>query len=61
MIDIKGKWALVTGASRGIGKQVSIALAEKGCNLIIHSRNLSHTEKLAEESLPECKGLPGAG
>lgn len=49
MIDIKGKWALVTGASRGVGKQVSIALAEKGCNLIIHSRDLSHTEKLAEE------------
>ena len=32
----KGKTALVTGASRGIGKAILTALAEKGCNVIIH-------------------------
>jgi NAD(P)-dependent dehydrogenase (short-subunit alcohol dehydrogenase family) len=47
MLDISGKWALVTGASRGIGLQVSQALAEKGCNLVLHSRNNIHTEALA--------------
>jgi NAD(P)-dependent dehydrogenase (short-subunit alcohol dehydrogenase family) len=47
MLNIKGKWALVTGASRGIGKQVVQALAEKGCNCILHSRDLTHTVELA--------------
>jgi NAD(P)-dependent dehydrogenase (short-subunit alcohol dehydrogenase family) len=49
MLNIKGKWALVTGASRGIGKQVVQALAEKGCNCILHSRDLAHTAELAEK------------
>ena len=47
--DIKGKWALVTGASRGIGRQVSLGLADYGCNVILHSRDSAHTATLAEE------------
>jgi len=47
--DIRGKWALVTGASRGIGRQVSLGLADYGCNMILHSRDLSHTTSLAGE------------
>ncbi|MBN1961696.1 MAG: SDR family oxidoreductase [Deltaproteobacteria bacterium] len=47
--DINGKWALVTGASRGIGQQVSLGLAQYGCNLVLHSRNLEHTASLAKE------------
>lgn len=49
MTDIKGKWALVTGASRGMGRQAAKFLAEKGCNVILHSRSLEHTASLAEE------------
>jgi NAD(P)-dependent dehydrogenase (short-subunit alcohol dehydrogenase family) len=49
MLDIRNKWVLLTGASRGIGKQVATALAEKGCNLILHSRKLEHTKPLALE------------
>lgn len=49
MLNIRNKWVLLTGASRGIGKQVATALAEKGCNLILHSRNLEHTKMLALE------------
>ena len=33
MIDIRGKWALVTGASRGIGYLAAEFLAKEGCNL----------------------------
>jgi short-subunit dehydrogenase len=47
--NINGKWALVTGASRGIGRQVSLALADRGCNVILHSRDSAHTEALAQE------------
>lgn len=49
MIDIKGKWALVTGASRGVGRQVAMALAQKGCNLVLHSRKTSGTDELTKE------------
>lgn len=47
--DIQGKWALVTGASRGIGRQICFGLAEQGCNLILHSRDASHATQLVEE------------
>jgi len=36
-ISIKGKWALVTGASRGIGQQIALGLAGHGVNLVLHS------------------------
>lgn len=49
MIDINDKWALVTGASRGIGKEIAIALSKLGCNLVLHSRSVEHTSALAEE------------
>ena len=43
MIEIKDRWALVTGASRGIGKEIATALSTLGCNLVLHSRSLEHT------------------
>lgn len=49
MITLEGKWALVTGASRGIGKQIATALSTLDCNLVLHSRSLEHTLSLAEE------------
>ena len=56
MIDVKGRWALVTGASRGIGKLAAEELAKSGCNLILHSRNKQHTEKF-EKELSEKYGI----
>ena len=49
MIDVKNRWALITGASRGIGYLTAKMMAEKGCNLILHSRSLSHTDKVCAE------------
>ncbi|MCL2358101.1 MAG: SDR family oxidoreductase [Defluviitaleaceae bacterium] len=49
MTNIKGKWALVTGASRGIGYLAAKALAENGCNLVLQSRNVNNSGKILSE------------
>lgn len=49
MTEIRGKWALVTGASRGIGRLAALKLAEYGCNIIAQSRCTEHTQTLLEE------------
>jgi 3-oxoacyl-[acyl-carrier protein] reductase len=49
MVDVKGRWALITGASRGVGYQTAVFMAKQGCNLILHSRNLEHTQNVEEE------------
>lgn len=49
MLDIKNRWALVTGSSRGVGRRVAKALAEKGCKLVLHSREKEGTSDLLEE------------
>jgi 3-oxoacyl-[acyl-carrier protein] reductase len=49
MTLVKDRWALVTGASRGVGAQVAAALGKQGCKVLLHSRRLAHTEKLAAQ------------
>jgi len=48
MHTLQGKWALVTGASRGVGVHVSEGLAGLGCNLVLHAREAAHTAALAQ-------------
>ena len=49
MVDMKGRWCLITGAARGIGYLTAKLMAEQGANLILHSRKLAHTEKVLSE------------
>ena len=49
MVNVKGRWALITGASRGIGYLTAKFMAAQGANLILHSRKLAHTEKVLAE------------
>lgn len=52
-MDLKGKTAIITGASKGIGKSTALALAEKGVNLAISARSedlLQQTAQIAEKS-----------
>ncbi len=55
MVNVTGKWAFITGASRGIGYLIAEFMAEKGCNLILHSRDIKNTEKIAK--LAKAKGV----
>lgn len=49
MYNVKGRWALITGAARGIGYLTAKFMAAQGCNLILHSRDTAHTEKVLAE------------
>ncbi len=49
MSDLKGKTAIVTGASRGIGKALASTAASLGINLTIAARNAAPLEETAKE------------
>lgn len=48
MIDLKGKNALITGSSRGVGQQIALGLAQHGCNIIVHGRTNENNKKTLE-------------
>lgn len=44
-------WALVTGSARGLGALTAKLLAQQGCNLILHGREVSHCDNTLREVL----------
>ena len=48
-LDLKGRTAFVTGASRGIGKAIAVALAAEGVHLALFGRDTARCEMLAAE------------
>jgi 3-oxoacyl-[acyl-carrier protein] reductase len=48
-LGLQGKTALVTGASRGIGRAIALALAEEGCRVAICARGREKLEATAAE------------
>ena len=56
--NLKNKYALVTGAGKGLGRACAIALAEAGANLIILSRtkkDLTNVSKIIKKFRVKCK------
>jgi short-subunit dehydrogenase len=47
--DIRGRWALITGASSGIGVEIARELASRGVNLVLAARRRAPMEELAAE------------
>jgi len=54
--NLKGKTAVVTGSSRGIGRSIAIALAEQGADIVINYRK---QKKQAEEAYKMIRELGG--
>jgi NAD(P)-dependent dehydrogenase (short-subunit alcohol dehydrogenase family) len=52
--DLTGRYALVTGGSRGLGREIACALAGAGANVIVVSRKLDSCERLASELRERC-------
>lgn len=50
MTDLKNKNALITGAGKGIGKAIAIALAKEGVNVILVSRTQADVDQLANQT-----------
>lgn len=53
-MDLKNKTALVTGASRGLGKGIALVLAEKGADIIVNYRS---SDSEAENVRKEIEGM----
>ncbi|WP_110926321.1 glucose 1-dehydrogenase [Bacillus massiliglaciei] len=57
LFDLTNKTAIITGGGRGLGQQITLALAEAGANVVIASRNI----KAYEDSIIEQLEDLGAG
>ena len=49
MIDVKGKWTLITGGCRGVGRLTAIEMAKLGANIILQGRDKTHAEPVIAE------------
>ena len=49
MFDLKGKVAVITGASSGLGKQMAKAFVNQGADLVVLARRLDRLEELKKE------------
>ena len=57
MVQEKGKYTVITGASSGIGYETAKAFAGRGKNLVIAARRRDNLEMLKKEILKECPDL----
>ncbi len=62
MSDLKGKSAIITGASRGIGKAIAMRLAKSGVNIVLAARTKEvldeTTELIKKETGVKAIGIP---
>jgi gluconate 5-dehydrogenase len=56
LFDIKGKTAVVTGASSGLGKRASLCYANEGANVVLIARRKEKLEETAKKIQEETEG-----
>lgn len=49
LFSLAGKTALITGGSRGLGREMALAFADHGANVIVASRKVENCETVANE------------
>ena len=49
LLDFTGKVALITGGSRGLGKEMAVALAARGADVVVTSRKIDACEEVAKQ------------
>ena len=49
LFSLEGKTAIITGGSRGLGREMALAFAERGANIVVASRKVENCEIVANE------------
>ncbi|WP_066174900.1 SDR family oxidoreductase [Bacillus marinisedimentorum] len=60
-MELQGKTAIITGASKGVGKAAALKLADEGCNIVLAARSENLLQELAgqiEEKGVKALSLP---
>ena len=58
-LGLKGKNAVITGSSQGIGHAIAKSLVEEGCNVALSARNQDRLDQAVAEF--EAKGVKAVG
>ena len=49
LFSLEGKTAIITGGSRGLGREMALAFADQGANIVVASRKVENCEEVASE------------
>jgi gluconate 5-dehydrogenase len=60
LFDIRGRTALVTGSTRGIGRALARGLLEAGCSVVVHGSDPAGVERAAAGLSPAAEAGDGA-
>ncbi|MFN8673338.1 MAG: SDR family oxidoreductase [Candidatus Sericytochromatia bacterium] len=60
-MSLKGRVAIISGASRGVGREVALTLAKEGCNIVVAAKSVEETPKLPGSIFTVAKEIEALG